>query len=101
MANKNSQPPEDKKIILGRSGQIDRDAPKMAGISKINTNLPEIEWTSKKKALIITVLGFPYGFALVACFGTGAYIGGYILLGLLALSGLLVLALRLIDKAEF
>lgn len=101
MPNQDFQPP--KKITLGRSGQFNRDAPAGAGAggSRIATSWQEIKWTTKKKIVISIVLGFPYGFALVVCFGTGANIGGYILLGLLAIVGLILLALRLVDRDEF
>ena len=100
MAKKDIQPPQ--KITLGRSGQIKTDVPAMGGGGgKIQTNFSEIKWTRKNKAIVAVGLGFPYGFALVACFGTGAYIGGYMLLGLLAIMGMVLLALRLIDRSEF
>lgn len=99
MRKKDIKPPQ--KINLGSSGQIPRNPPVIGGGGgRIKTDFSEIRWTPKKKAIVATVLGFPYGFATVACFGTGAYIGGYMLLGLLALMGLVLLALRLIDQGE-
>ncbi len=100
MAKKDIKPPQ--KITLGSSGQVKTDVPAMkGGQEKIHTNFPEIKWTKKKKTIAAIGLGFPYGFALVACFGTGAYIGGYMLLGLLAVIGMVLLALHLIDRSEF
>ena len=91
-----------KKIVQGRSRPIDRKFPRHGGTGgRINTNLPDINWTQKKLVLTIALLGVPYVVAILACFITGINLIAYLLIGIAILVGLLVLAIRFIDRQDF
>ena len=97
---KNNNLPE--QIRLGRNASSkEAKAPKSWGKqAKINTNLPEINWTPNKLTITVIVLLLPYLLAVAVSFASGNYLIAGVFIGLGFLVVGIYFLLRYIERSD-
>ena len=91
-----------KHLRLGKTG-ASQEAKIVNGVSKgqVQTNLQDISWTPTKLTLTIIALCIPYLIAVIGAFAAGAYMFGFIFIGLGLLVVGIYLLLRYIERSDF
>lgn len=101
MNQKNDHIP--KQLKLGKTGQSQpAEVPKAAGgTGRVQTNLPQINWTPSKLTITVILLTIPYLIATLVAFGVGNNLIGFVFIGI----GLMVVGmyflLRYIERNDW